>query len=185
MRKHMMWAPALLLALAVGAQPAAAQGKAKGHGKHAPAGQAKSQKHERDRDRDRGDRERREGRAVGTAGPAMRFQGLDANHDGRIERSEWRGDDRSFQNHDWNHDGVLSGDEVKPGARRPPAAPRPATPVPPQGGGEPDEVLFARLDVNQDGVLTRAEWKSTDAEFRRLDFNHDGVISPYEFGVGR
>ena len=45
--------------------------------------------------------------------------------------------------------------------------------------------MFENLDTNHDGALTRAEWRSTDAEFNRLDFNHDGVISPYEFGVGR
>src|SRR3989338_8488127 len=48
----------------------------------------------------------------------MRFQGLDRNKDGRITRNEWRGNDQSFSNEDWNGDGVLSGDEVLPGARR-------------------------------------------------------------------
>ena len=48
----------------------------------------------------------------------MRFQGLDRNNDGRITRNEWRGNDQSFSNEDWNGDGVLSGDEVRPGARR-------------------------------------------------------------------
>ena len=36
-----------------------------------------------------------------------------------ITRSEWDGDDRSFANHDWNGNGVLSGDEVRPGATKP------------------------------------------------------------------
>jgi hypothetical protein len=49
----------------------------------------------------------------------MRFRGLDRNHDGRITRNEWRGNDVSFRNHDWNRDGVLSGIEVRPGAKRP------------------------------------------------------------------
>src|SRR6478735_9412873 len=49
--------------------------------------------------------------------PAMRFQGMDHNGDGAISRSEWQGSDNSFRQHDWNHDGVLSGDEVRPGAR--------------------------------------------------------------------
>ena len=178
MRKYMLWAPVLLFAFAVAAPPAAAQGKAKGHAKHGQtAKKAKPPGNDRADDRDR---DRREDRAIGTTGPMIRYQGLDTNHDGRIERSEWRGDDAGFNNRDWNRDGVLSGDEVRPGARRPsrPPAPKP-------GGGEPDEVLFARLDTNHDGALTRAEWRSTDAEFNRLDFNHDGVISPYEFGVGR
>ena len=48
----------------------------------------------------------------------MRFREMDANRDGVITRQEWRGNDRSFRNHDWNGDGRLSGDEVRTGARR-------------------------------------------------------------------
>ena len=59
-------------------------------------------------------------RPVATTGrrPPMRFFGLDRNHDGRITRDEWRGNDVSFRVHDWNRDGVLSGAEVRPGAKR-------------------------------------------------------------------
>lgn len=48
----------------------------------------------------------------------IRFVDMDANHDGVITRTEWRGSDRSFRNHDWNGDGRLSGDEVPPAGRR-------------------------------------------------------------------
>lgn len=47
------------------------------------------------------------------AEPAMRFAEMDRDGDGVIVRSEWRGSDRSFREHDWNNDGVLSGDEVR------------------------------------------------------------------------
>src|SRR5215208_4320157 len=53
-----------------------------------------------------------------TAQAQMRYQSMDTNRDGVIERSEWRGTDRAFRNEDWNGDGVLSGDEVRQGARR-------------------------------------------------------------------
>jgi len=56
--------------------------------------------------------------AAAQRGGAMRFQGMDRNNDGRITRTEWNGSDQSFKVHDWNGDGVLSGDEVHPGARR-------------------------------------------------------------------
>jgi len=49
----------------------------------------------------------------------LKFQGMDANNDGTITRQEYRGNDRSFANHDWNGDGVLSGEEVRPGAHKP------------------------------------------------------------------
>jgi hypothetical protein len=48
----------------------------------------------------------------------LRFRGMDTNGDRRISRSEWRGNDVSFGNHDWNGDGILSGSEVIPGGHR-------------------------------------------------------------------
>ena len=44
---------------------------------------------------------------------AIRFQAMDANGDGVITRQEWRGNDRSFRNHDRNRDGVISGSEMR------------------------------------------------------------------------
>jgi hypothetical protein len=54
---------------------------------------------------------------VRPAGP-MRFRGLDRNGDRVVTRLEWRGNDRSFSNHDWNGDGILSGVEVVPSGGR-------------------------------------------------------------------
>jgi hypothetical protein len=51
------------------------------------------------------------------AGP-MRFRGIDRDGNGVISRFEWRGNDRSFANHDWDGDGVLDGSEVVPGGHR-------------------------------------------------------------------
>ncbi|HKV08002.1 MAG TPA: hypothetical protein VJ725_07700, partial [Thermoanaerobaculia bacterium] len=93
----------------------------------------------------------------------MRFAALDRNHDGRITRDEWRGNDNSFNQHDWNGDGVLSGIEVTPGARRP-------------GNGNPGDE-FDRLDVNDDGRIALAEWPGNRSLFDRLDRNDDGFLS--------
>ena len=49
----------------------------------------------------------------------MKIPGMDTNNDGAITRQEYRGNDQSFANHDWNADGVLSGEEVTPGAHKP------------------------------------------------------------------
>ncbi len=49
----------------------------------------------------------------------MKIRGMDANNDGIITRQEYSGDDHAFANHDWNGNGVLSGEEVTPGAHRP------------------------------------------------------------------
>src|SRR5688572_31021497 len=48
----------------------------------------------------------------------MRFRAMDRNADGVVTRAEWQGSDQSFRTHDWDGDGVLSGDEVRPGASR-------------------------------------------------------------------
>jgi Ca2+-binding EF-hand superfamily protein len=113
--------------------------------------------------------------------PQMRFQGMDANGDGRISRQEWRGSDQSFRRHDWNGDGILSGDEVRTGASR-------------QWGEEDDfnqtrrpefrnwtERGFSNLDRNRDGRIERSEWFYEREGFLRADRNADGVLTRAEF----
>src|SRR3989304_3001811 len=101
----------------------------------------------------------------------MRFQGLDRNKDGRITRNEWRGNDQSFSNEDWNGDGVLSGDEVLPGARR----------LGDVLSSERSAARFRDLDGNNDGVITRTEWRGDRKAFDRLDTSRNGVLSPGGF----
>jgi hypothetical protein len=48
--------------------------------------------------------------------PRARFNEMDANHDGVITRSEWRGSDDDFRAYDLNGDGTLSWHELSPGA---------------------------------------------------------------------
>jgi Ca2+-binding EF-hand superfamily protein len=109
----------------------------------------------------------------------MRFADLDRNHNGRIERGEWRGSPRSFAIHDWNNDGVLSGDEVRTGA------------VPPPDSLEADDYnmsandRFAYLDVNNNGYIDRNEWDGSLDTFYDLDSNNDNRISRAELNRGR
>lgn len=122
--------------------------------------------------------------AQGRGRAGMRFAGMDRNKDGVIARTEWQGSDASFKVHDWNNDGMLSGDEVRPGARR--AA---------RGGEPPDFVNpdreyafddwtnggFAYLDHNKDGRITGDEWHFDRDGFRRADHNNDGWLTRREF----
>ena len=39
---------------------------------------------------------------------------------------------------------------------------------------------FNGLDLNGDRMITRAEWRGTDASFRANDWNRDGVLSGTE-----
>jgi len=114
----------------------------------------------------------------------MRFQGMDQNRDGAISRSEWRGSDNSFRQHDWNRDGVLSGEEVRPGARG-------------RGRGQADRDFnspwdeyafddwtvegFTELDHNRDNRITAEEWHFDRDSFRRADHNRDNIITRAEF----
>lgn len=98
-----------------------------------------------------------------------KYKGKDLNHSGVITREEWRGNDVSFNNHDWNGDGVLSGDEVKPGSNRP------------QVEQHANVDQYGALDYNDDGVISRSEWRYTGRSFEQLDFNHDGQLNRDEF----
>jgi Ca2+-binding EF-hand superfamily protein len=122
--------------------------------------------------------------AAAQSGRAMRFQGMDRNNDGRITREEWRGSDQSFKVHDWNGDGVLSGDEVRPGARRGERQDRESDFDTPDREYPFDDWTvrgFNRIDHNRDNRITADEWHFDRESFRRADHNRDGVISRSEF----
>jgi hypothetical protein len=112
-----------------------------------------------------------------------RFEGMDTNRDGVITRQEWRGNDRSFRNHDWNGDGRLSGDEIRVGAQR-------------ANGWDDHDIessiarendwspeRFRALDHNNDGRLARNEWHAAPELFTRIDRNRDNFLSAREFAI--
>jgi Ca2+-binding EF-hand superfamily protein len=149
-----------LAAPAVTADPGhGGNGKAKGKNKDKDKHSQTDRNHDKDRDRgwddDEGDGQ-------------MRFQGMDRNGDRRISRNEWRGNDQSFANHDWNGDGILSGDEVRPGAQGEDGD---------WNGERGWEDRFESLDRNDDGYLYRDEWPGGDRLFSLLDLNRDGRVS--------
>ena len=90
-----------------------------------------------------------------TAQAQMRFEAMDSNRDGVITRSEWRGNDNTFRDQDWNGDGILSGDEVRTGARR-------------QTNWSQDWNRDGRVD-NLDGQIAQ--------RFRGYDMNNDNRVA--------
>ena len=92
----------------------------------------------------------------------MKYQGMDQNNDGKITRKEWQ---KSFKDNDWNGDGVLSGDEVSPGASRWSASSH----------------QFSQMDRNNNGLISRNEWTGATQDFYRLDQDHSGNLSIKEF----
>ena len=112
----------------------------------------------------------------------MRFAGMDTDRNGVITREEWRGSARAFQNQDWNGDGQLSGDEVRPGARRN-ANFEQADHVPNrfERYNSWTQAGFNNLDHNRDRKITENEWHFDRETFRRVDRNRDGALDQTEF----
>jgi Ca2+-binding EF-hand superfamily protein len=122
------------------------------------------------------------GAAEAQAQARGRFAEMDRNNDGRITREEWRGSDRSFETHDWNGDGVLSGDEVRPGAQRNSSwETADHDPNRLERNISWTESGFSNLDHNRDGRLTTNEWHYDLETFRRIDRDRDNAISRAEF----
>jgi Ca2+-binding EF-hand superfamily protein len=112
-------------------------------------------------------------RGQGRAGAMnARMRGMDRNQDGRITRSEWRGNAEAFSRRDRNGDGVLAGRELR--AQR-----RNAN----RNRNRNDDTRMDTLgasDRNRDGVLSRGEWTGSREEFDRIDRNRDGYITASE-----
>jgi Ca2+-binding EF-hand superfamily protein len=99
---------------------------------------------------------------------AQPFANLDADHDGKVSREEWKGNAVNFAMLDTNGDGALTGDEMKPSSQAAPAPPSPAD-------------TFAQMDADHNGRLTGKEWTAGTSDFDRMDHNHDGAVSRDEF----
>ena len=109
-----------------------------------------------------------------------RFQNMDRNGNGVIERDEWNGNRAAFDNQDWNRDGVLSGAELEPGAR---GAGRRAVEASfnPEAPETWTEETFRVMDRNRDNRITSSEWFHNANYFRRADRDRDGALSLSEF----
>ena len=102
----------------------------------------------------------------------MRYSEMDANGDGVITRTEWRGTRQAFLDADINRDGVLSGTEVRYDDQAADAA---GTTV------RDRRSRFYTLDENADGIISRTEWDGTRAQFNQFDANRDGVLTQREY----
>jgi hypothetical protein len=114
--------------------------------------------------------------APAAAQPSSRPAEMDTDHDGKVTRSEWKGNPVSFQMLDRNGDGVLSADELSAGA--PPAREAPAAVAARRQARQ--ERVFRWMDANHDNRVTQAEWRGDPARFQSLDRNHDGVVTLQE-----
>ena len=56
-------------------------------------------------------------------------------------------------------------------------------PGPRQRGGPDGEKRMKRLDINNDGAVSRDEWKGKPEAFGRIDKNSDGSVTREEFAA--
>jgi Ca2+-binding EF-hand superfamily protein len=95
-----------------------------------------------------------------------RFDYIDENADGRIERREWHGSGETFDWLDRNNDDILSRAEVTGAAA---------------GGATADR--FSRMDYDGNGRIEISEWQWSRASFDQRDTNRDGTITRGEFAA--
>jgi Ca2+-binding EF-hand superfamily protein len=96
-----------------------------------------------------------------------RFEYLDGNRDGRIERSEWHGSGQTFEWLDKNRDNVLSSAEIA------------GTQAPNRASAD----RFSRLDSDGNGRIQVNEWQFSRRSFDQRDTNRDGFLTRNEFGA--
>ena len=94
-----------------------------------------------------------------------RFDTLDTNGNGRIERREWQGSPDAFAWLDRNNDNVLSEAEVVG-----------------EGSGRFDS--FTTVDTNRDGTIRPDEWRWSRRLFDQYDTDNDGFLTRREFAMG-
>jgi Ca2+-binding EF-hand superfamily protein len=95
-----------------------------------------------------------------------RFEDLDADGNGRVERNEWHASDDAFVWLDRNRDGILTRREVV-GSEA--------------ASGRLDQ--FASLDVDGNGRVERNEWHWSAGSFASRDANGDGALSRREYAA--
>ena len=97
------------------------------------------------------------------------FDTLDANNNGRIERSEWHGSLDAFQWLDLNRDNALSRLEVV------------GQTTGQQTGQQQGFDSFVSLDYNRNNALEFPEWRWSRRSFDNYDTNRDGRLTRQEF----
>ena len=114
------------------------------------------------------------GMRANPAAMKARLEAMDTDKDGKVSKAEFTGIPANFGRMDTDSDGFLSKEEIDRAAKAMGAAGTP---------GEQIQRLKA-MDTDKDGTITKAEFKGQPAMFARLDKNQDGVISADEMPTG-
>ncbi len=126
-------------------------------------------KKEKSKEKKRGDYSTDQRRTDGSERRADRFAQLDRNRDGVISRNEWRSTADRFNQLDLNRDGRITPDELR---------------INRDGQRQNQNMRFRGMDQNNDGMISRREWRGNDQSFRNQDRNRDGILSGSEVRPG-
>jgi len=104
-----------------------------------------------------------------------RLKQLDRNKDGRIDKQEWQAAPRPlpaelFERLDADHDGAISQKEIKKAAKG----------MRGRWRNRAGETILRRFDADQDGKGAREEWKLRPELFAKLDRDGDGFLTRKE-----
>src|SRR5260221_621885 len=100
-----------------------------------------------------------------------RFRALDRNHNGYLSTSEYRGESVPFRVADRDRDDRISLDEYAS-----------ISSISQSGGySAAQDQRFRELDRNNDGQLTRYEWRGESVDFNTADRNGDRVVTRDEY----
>lgn len=122
--------------------------------------------------------------------PEQLLTRLDANKDGSIVKDEVKNERflKRFDKIDTNADGAITLEELKVSFEKRKGN-RKGKGVGKNNDKQTPEMMFAKLDVNNDGRIDKDELitnerQSTNQRFEKMDVNSDGVISLEEFKKG-
>ncbi len=126
------------------------------------------------------------------------FDEYDTNMDGKVLAAEFRGSSEVFKLLDKDGDGAIRPEELglpadykpAPGARKNrgrPEAPARGGPGAEQRAKQMEKFRkrVMAMDSDQDGRVSKAEWKGPEAAFARFDRNQDGFIDAQDAGGDR
>lgn len=107
-----------------------------------------------------------------------RFKEMDLNGDGAVTRDEAeKNREEKFTETDVNGDGLISFDEAM-NAHKAHAADKPGRPHPP---GNPVAFMFAKMDLDGDGFISKEEGDVlADRFFKDMDADGDGAVTLLE-----
>ena len=113
-----------------------------------------------------------------------RFEELDRNRNGRIERREWNGTREAFEWLDRNNDGALSRSETVGNDTRARNDDRWGDARNDDRRGEMtgNDTTFEGLDRDRSGYIERDEWPHARRNFEARDRNQDGRLTREEAG---